>query len=69
MQNRDSPSTRSIPARSNLTRARAIFQMTFANEAALKDLIRAAVALNLKGKSQTKPKPKRSRGSSSVGLQ
>ena len=28
------------------------------DEAALKDLIRAAVALNLKGKSQTKPKPK-----------
>jgi hypothetical protein len=25
------------------------------NEAALKDLIRAAVALNLKGKSKTKP--------------
>ncbi len=28
------------------------------NEAALKDLIRAAVALNLKGKSEPKPKPK-----------
>src|SRR5262249_35817781 len=28
------------------------------DETALKDLIRAAVALNLKGKSQTKPKPR-----------
>jgi len=28
------------------------------DEAALKDLIRAAVALNLKGQSQTKSKPK-----------
>jgi hypothetical protein len=28
------------------------------NEAALKDLIRAAVALNLKGKSTSKPKPR-----------
>jgi hypothetical protein len=29
------------------------------DEAALKDLIRAAVALNLKGKSKAKPKPRR----------
>jgi hypothetical protein len=28
------------------------------DEAALKDLARAAVALNLKGQSKTKPKPK-----------
>jgi len=32
------------------------------NEAALKDLIRAAVALNLKGKTNPKPKPRRSAG-------
>src|SRR5215467_13999521 len=32
------------------------------NEAALKDLIRAAVALNLKGKSKPKPKPRRASG-------
>jgi hypothetical protein len=34
------------------------------DEAALKDLIRAAVALNLKGKSKPKPKPKVRRASS-----
>src|SRR6266571_1502947 len=34
------------------------------DEAALKDLIRAAVALNLKGKSKPKPKPKPRRASS-----
>src|ERR1700732_2923478 len=35
-----------------------VVKMTFAKGAALKDLIRAAVALNLKGQSKTKPKPK-----------
>jgi len=34
------------------------------DEAALKDLIRAAVALNLKSKSKPKPKPKPRRASS-----
>ena len=34
------------------------------NEAALRDLIRAAVALNLKGKSNPKPKPKPRRATS-----
>ena len=33
-------------------------------EAALKDLIRAAVALNLKGQNKKKPKPKPRRASS-----
>jgi hypothetical protein len=52
----------------NVRRAIDIHEGDKINEAALKDLIRAAVALNLKGKSQTKPKTKRSRGSSSKGL-
>jgi hypothetical protein len=47
----------------NVRRAIDIHEGEEINEAALKDLIRAAVALNLKGKSQTKsatkPKPKR----------
>jgi hypothetical protein len=42
----------------NVRRAIDIHEGDKINEAALKDLIRAAVALNLKGKSQTKPKPK-----------
>ena len=41
----------------NVRRAIDIHEGDKINEAALKDLIRAAVALNLKGK--TKPKPKR----------
>jgi hypothetical protein len=43
----------------NVRRAIDIHQGDKVNEAALKDLIRAAVALNLKGKSQPKPKPRR----------
>jgi hypothetical protein len=43
----------------NVRRAIDIHEGDKINEKALKDLIRAAVALNLKGKSQTKPKPKR----------
>ena len=39
----------------NVRRAIDIHEGEKVNEAALKDLIRAAVALNLKGKSQTKP--------------
>jgi hypothetical protein len=42
----------------NVRRAIDIHEGEKINEAALKDLIRAAVALNLKGKSKTKPKPK-----------
>jgi hypothetical protein len=53
----------------NVRRAIDIHEGDKINEAALKDLIRVAVAINLKGKSQTKPKTKRSRGSSSIGLQ
>jgi len=53
----------------NVRRAIHIHEGDKINEAALKDLIRAAVALNLKGKSQTKPKTKGSRGNSSIGLQ
>jgi hypothetical protein len=40
----------------NVRRAIDIHEGEKINEAALKDLIRAAVALNLKGKSKTKPK-------------
>ncbi|MGZ4867997.1 MAG: DUF1801 domain-containing protein [Candidatus Angelobacter sp.] len=43
----------------NVRRAIDIHQGDKIDEAALKDLIRAAVALNLKGKSKTKPKPER----------
>ena len=45
----------------NVRRAIDIHEGDKINEAALRDLIRAAVALNLKGKSQpkTKPKPRR----------
>ena len=42
----------------NVRRAIDIHEGDKINEAALKDLIRAAVALNLKGKSNPKPKPK-----------
>src|SRR6202162_2228544 len=42
----------------NVRRAIDIHEGDKVDEAALKDLIRAAVALNLKGTSQTKPKPK-----------
>jgi hypothetical protein len=42
----------------NVRRAIDIHESDKINEAALKDLIRAAVALNLKGKSKSKPKPK-----------
>ena len=42
----------------NTRRAIDIHEGNKVDEAALKDLIRAAVALNLKGKSKPKPKPK-----------
>jgi hypothetical protein len=42
----------------NVRRAIDIHEGDKVNEAALKDLIRAAVALNLKGKIKPKPKPK-----------
>jgi hypothetical protein len=42
----------------NVRRAIDIHEGDKIDEAALKDLIRAAVALNLKGKSQPKPKPR-----------
>jgi hypothetical protein len=42
----------------NTRRAIDIHEGDKVDEAALKDLIRAAVALNLKGKSKPKPKPK-----------
>jgi hypothetical protein len=42
----------------NVRRAIDIHDGDKVNEAALKDLIRAAVALNLKGKNKPKPKPK-----------
>src|SRR5271157_5056089 len=43
----------------NVRRAIDIQEGDKVDEAALKDLIRAAVALNLKGKSKGKPKPRR----------
>ena len=43
----------------NIRRAIDIHEGDKVNEAALKDLIRAAVALNLKGKSKPKPRPAR----------
>ena len=43
----------------NVRRAIDIHEGDKVDEAALKDLIRAAVALNLKGKSKSKPKPRR----------
>jgi hypothetical protein len=45
----------------NVRRAIDIHEGDAVDEKALKDLIRAAVALNLKGKSKPKPRPKRSR--------
>ena len=48
----------------NVRRAIDIHEGDKVDEAALKDLIRAAVALNLKGKSKPKPKPKPRRASS-----
>jgi len=48
----------------NVRRAIDIHEGEKINEAALKDLIRAAVALNLKGKTKPKPKPKPRRASS-----
>jgi hypothetical protein len=47
----------------NVRRAIDIHEGDKVDEAALKDLIRAAVALNLKGQSKTKSKPKRRRKS------
>jgi hypothetical protein len=47
----------------NLRRAIDIHEGDKVNEAALKDLIRAAVALNLKGQSKPKPKAKPRRAS------
>ncbi len=43
----------------NVRRAIDIHEGDKVDEAALKDLIRAAVALNLKGKTKPKPKPRR----------
>src|SRR3982075_1889415 len=48
----------------NVRRAIDIREGEKVDEAALKDLIRAAVALNLKGKSKGKPKPKPKRATS-----
>jgi hypothetical protein len=48
----------------NVRRAIDIHQSDKVDEAALKDLIRAAVALNLKGQNKKKPKPKSPRASS-----
>jgi hypothetical protein len=48
----------------NVRRAIDIHEGDKIDEAALKDLIRAAVALNFKGKSKPKPKPKDRRASS-----
>ena len=48
----------------NARRAIDIHEGDKVDEAALKDLIRAAVALNLEGKSKAKPKPKPRRASS-----
>jgi len=45
----------------NVRRAIDIHEGEKINEAALKDLIRAAVELNLKGKSKSKPKPRRAK--------
>ena len=48
----------------NVRRAIDIHEGDKVDEAALKDLIRAAVALNLKGQNKKKPKPKSPRASS-----
>jgi hypothetical protein len=49
----------------NMRRAIDIHEGDKIDEAALKDLIRAAVALNLKGKTEPRPKPKSERKSKS----
>jgi hypothetical protein len=49
----------------NMRRAIDIHEGDKIDEAALKDLIRAAVVLNVKGKSEPKPKPKSERTSKS----
>jgi hypothetical protein len=46
----------------NVRRAIDLHENDKIDEAALKDLIRAAVALNLKGKSKPRPKPRRASG-------
>jgi hypothetical protein len=51
----------------NVRRAIDIHEGATVHEAALKGLIRAAVALNLEGKSKPKPKPKPRRASSKRG--
>jgi hypothetical protein len=51
-------SRRGLASRGNVRRAIDIHEGDKVDEAALKDLIRAAVALNLKGKSEPKPKRK-----------
>jgi hypothetical protein len=48
----------------NVRRAIDMHEGDKVDEAALKDLIRAAVALNLKGQNKGKPKPKPRRASS-----
>jgi hypothetical protein len=48
----------------NVRRALDIHEGDKVDEAALKELIRAAVALNLRGKSKPEPKPKPRRASS-----
>ena len=45
----------------NVRRAIDIHEDEIIKEAALKELVRAAVALNLKGKSESKPRPMRSK--------
>ena len=51
----------------NVRRAIDIHEGEKINEAALKDLIRAAVALNLEGKSGRRPKPRRANSSNRAG--
>jgi hypothetical protein len=51
----------------NVRRAIDIHEGETIDAAALKDLIRAAVALNLKGKSESKPKPRRASSKRSAG--
>ena len=46
----------------NVRRAIDVHEGDQVDEAALKDLVRAAVALNLAGKGKGKPKPRRARG-------
>jgi hypothetical protein len=51
----------------NVRRAIDIHEGETIDAAAFKDLIRAAVANNLKGKSESKPKPRRTSGKQSAG--